>query len=114
MIIADTRHRATCRHDVAEVIEHVEDLLGRERIRILLLDARNLVGNTPVHLLRAFLKDIAEAVLHSVLVDPHTCRQLVAAEVLQRGLVSLFISVCLFVFHWLITPYINPFGLGAA
>ena len=104
MIIANTRHRAACRYDVAEMIEHIKNLLGREWVGVLLLNTGNFIGNTPMHLLRAFLKDIAEAVLHGVLVDPHTCRQLVPAEVLQRGIVSLFISVCLFVFHWLITP----------
>ena len=80
-IIADACHGTTGRNNVAEMIQQVEHLLSRHRVLIFLLDAGNLVGDAPMHLLGRLLVDVAERILHGILVHPHASCQLVAAEI---------------------------------
>ena len=81
IIVADASHRAALRHNVAEMIQQAEQFLGRQRIRILGLNARHLVGNAPVHILRGLLVDVPERVFDRIFVDPNPCGKLVALEV---------------------------------
>ena len=79
--VADTRHGRAGRYDIAEMIQQFENLLLRQRVLILLFDAGHLTGNTPVHILRTLLIDIAVAVLHGIFVHPHAGGKLVAVEI---------------------------------
>ena len=88
-VVANARHRAAGRDHIAEVVDQFEYLLSAQRVFILLLNASNLVGNTPVHILRRPLVDIAKTVLHGILVRPNSGRQLVAIKVLQGCLIGL-------------------------
>ena len=83
IVIADSCHRAACGNNIFEVVQQIENLLGRQRVRILLLHTRNLVGNTPVHLFRRALVDVAERIFHGIFVQPHASSQLVTAKILQ-------------------------------
>ena len=81
VVVADARHRTTGRHDVAEVVQQVENLLCRHRVLILLFDSGYLVGNAPVHLFGRLLIDIAKRILHSIFVHPHPGGQFVTAKI---------------------------------
>ena len=81
MVVADTRHRTARRHDVAEVVQQVENLLCGHRVLVLLLYSGYLVGNAPVHLFGRLLIDVAKRVLHGILVYPHPGGQFVTAEI---------------------------------
>ena len=98
IIIADTRHRAACGHNIAEVVKKVEHILRTHRIGILVLNTRNLICQAPVHIDRRLLKDIPKGILHGILVHPHAGSQLIAIEISQRGLKRLIIRVN-FSFH---------------
>ena len=97
-VVADARHGRTGRHDVAEVVEHFKDALFADRVGILAFDARQFVRQAPVHVGGRTLVDMSEGVLHGIFVHPDACSQLVAGEVFERGLESLFVSVG-FLFH---------------
>ena len=51
VMVADTCHRTACRDDIAEMVQKVEYLLCGQRILVFMLDAGNLVGDAPMHLL---------------------------------------------------------------
>ena len=99
VVVADARHRTACRHDIAEVVQQVENLLGRHRVLVFLFYPCYLVGDTPMHLFGRLLVDIAIGVFHGIFVHPHTGSQFVTLEISQRGLESLIIRVFLFCFH---------------
>ena len=98
-IVANTCHRTTGRHNIPEVVEQFENLLGSHRVRILFFNTRNLIGNTPVHVNRRFLIDIAIAIFHRILVDPHSCRQFISIEIIQRSLQCFFVAKGFISFH---------------
>ena len=95
VIVAYAGHGTAGRYDVAEVVEQVEHLAGCHRVGILLLYPGNLIGYAPVHVFGRFLVDIAEAILHGILVHPHAGCQLVATEIFQGSGKRLLISECL-------------------
>ena len=81
MVITDSRHRRTCRNNIAEVVQQIEDLLCTHRVLVLLLNAGYLVGNAPMHLLGRLLIDVAKRVLHGIFVHPHSSCQFVTAKI---------------------------------
>ena len=81
VVVADTCHRTTGRHDIAEVVQQVENLLRRHRVLVFLLDAGYLVGQSPVHLVGRLLIDVAKRVFHRVLVHPNAGSELIAAKI---------------------------------
>ena len=83
VVVADACHRAAGRYYIAEVVEQLEYLFCRHRVLILLLYTGYLVSNAPVHVQRRLLVDIAYAVLHCVLVHPHSGGQFVTAKISQ-------------------------------
>ena len=83
MVVADTRHRATGRYNIPEVVEQFKDLPGRHRVVVLVFDTRHLIGYTPVHLFGRLLENVSETILHGVFVHPNTGCQFIACEVLQ-------------------------------
>ncbi len=91
-VVADAAHGAALRHDVAEVLEQVVDLLLAERVGILLLDAGIFGGQAAVHHVGVELVD-AVVLAESILVHPHVGGQLVAMEILDRGAHNLLRSV---------------------
>ena len=93
MAVADAGHRTAGRNDVTKMVEQTENLFFRQRIGILALNACYLAGNAPVHVFGRFLEDVAEAVLHRILVDPHTGGQLVATKIFKRGGKGLLIRI---------------------
>ena len=98
-IVADARHRAALRNDVAEMVEQGERLLLRHRGGILALDTLDLGGDALVHLPGRLLVDIAERVLQGVLADPHRSGQFVPVEIPLRfgdRIVVLDLARCLF------------------
>ena len=84
-IVADTGHRAALRDDVAEVVEQREDLVARQRVGIVLLDAFDLGGDTVVHIFGRAFVNMAERIFEGVFRNPYRRRQFVAAEVLLRS-----------------------------
>ena len=99
IIIAYTRHRATSRNYILEMVKKFKYLLCRKRISVFLLYASNLVSNAPMHLFWTFLIDISKAVLHSILVNPYTCSKLVAIKIFKRCLESFFKAIYPLRFH---------------
>ena len=99
VVVADARHGAAGRDDVAEVVEQTEYLVLRHRVLVLLLYAGYLAGYPSVHVLGRALVDLPEAVLHGILVHPHAGSQLVALKVVHRGLKRLLVGICLLRFH---------------
>ena len=83
VVVADTAHRATLRHDIPERFHQIEQFLRRKRIGILLLDTSNLIGYAPMHVVGSLFIDIPIRIFQSVLVDPHTGGQFVTFEILQ-------------------------------
>ena len=81
VVVADTCHRTTGRHDIAEVVQQVENLLGRHRVLVFLFYAGYLVGQSPVHLFGRLLVDLSKRVFHRVLVHPYTGCELIAAKI---------------------------------
>ena len=81
IVVADAGHRRARRDNVFEMVEKVEDLLGRHGILVFLLDAGHFVGDAPVHIFRTLLVDIAIGVLHRILVYPHAGCQFITAEI---------------------------------
>ena len=92
-VVADTCHGATLRDDIAEVVEQVEDLLLRQWVGVVTLDARELACDTVVHIAGRSLVDVAERVLQSVLAHPHLCGEFVTCEILLRS------RYCVLVLH---------------
>ena len=93
VVVAYTCHRATGGYHISEMVEQGKYLFGCHRIAVLIFDACHLIGYTPVHLFWRLLENVSEAILHGVFVNPHTGCKFVAGEVLQRGLVSLIVSI---------------------
>ena len=93
IVVADTTHGASLRHDVAERFHQIEQLLRRKRVRILLLDTSNFIGDTPVHIVGSLLIDIPIRIFQSIFVYPHAGSQLISLEILQRRLIGLVISI---------------------
>ena len=83
VVVADARHRASLGDDVLEIPEQLVNLGCRHRVGVLLLDPGKLVRQAPVHLVRRGLVQVAEGVLHGVLVDPDRGSELIAAEILS-------------------------------
>lgn len=55
-VVADSRHRTTLRDYVSELVEQVENLLLRQRVGVVVLDAGEFGGEPVVHLLRATIR----------------------------------------------------------
>ena len=96
MMVANTCHRATSRNNISEMIEQLEYLLLRKRVRIFLLYAGYLISNTPMHILRRAFKDCSKTIFHGILVDPYSGSKFIAIKVLQRSLISFLIGKSLF------------------
>ena len=77
------------------MVVELENLLLAHRVDVLFLDAGELARHTVVHILRGALRKLPVAVLQRVLVNPHTRRQLVAAEIIDHVLEYLLLGVCL-------------------
>ena len=92
-IVADARHGAACGNDVAEVVDEVEDFFLGHGVRILALDACQFRGDAMVHICGRLLENIAEGVLHGIFVHPHARGQLVAGEIVERGLKRLVVRI---------------------
>ena len=98
-IVADTRHRAALRHDVAEVAHQLEQLLFAQRVRVLAFNTSNLACQTMVHIVGCLLKEVAETVFQRILRAPYASRQLIAMEIHFRCFLCLFLCVNL-LFHF--------------
>ena len=81
VVVADTCHRTSGRHDIAEVIQQIENLLGRHRVLVLLFYTGYLVGQSPVHLFGRLLIDLSKRVFHRILVHPYASGKLIAAKI---------------------------------
>ena len=82
-IVTNARHRTSCRNNISEMVKELENLLSRHGISIFLLDTGNFVRYAPMHVFGAFFVDVAEAVLHRILVHPHASCQLITFEIIQ-------------------------------
>ena len=81
IVITNTRHRTTSRDNISEMVQEVENLLCRQRVLIFVFNTSYLVSNAPMHLFWRLLIDISEAILHRILVDPHTGSKFVSTEI---------------------------------
>ena len=81
IVITDTRHRTTSRDNISKMVQEVENLLCRQRVLIFVFNTSYLVSNAPMHLFWRLLIDISEAILHRILVDPHTGSKFVSTEI---------------------------------
>ena len=84
------------------MIQQIKHLLRRQRILILLFNASHFIGNAPMHIYRTFFINIPEAILHRILIHPHTGSQLVAAKIGQSRLKSLVEAKSFFGVHILL------------
>ena len=100
-IVADTTHRTALRHNVAEVLQQLVDLLLAEGVGILLLDAGILRRQATVHHVRVQLIDLV-VVAQGILVHPHIGGQLVAVEILHRRFHNLLRRVLPVLFGFLL------------
>ena len=66
-IIADTGHRAALRNHILEIFQQVVNFGSIHRVGIFSLDPRDLVGNSPVHLLGRFFVNFSERVFQRIL-----------------------------------------------
>ena len=89
MVVADARHGASLRHDVAEVVEEFEELVFGQRVGILALHAGDLACQAAVHVGGRLLIDVPVSIFQCVLVDPDFGGQFVASEVVERCGVGL-------------------------
>ena len=103
MVIADTCHRTACRHHVAEMVQQFEHLFCTDRILIFLLYTCHFVGDTPVHICRRLLIDIAKAILHGVFVHPNAGSELITAEIGQGSAIGFLVRVSCLIVH----PFYN-------
>ena len=65
------------------MVEEAVYLFGRHGVGILLLNARNLVCDAPVHLGGRFFIDCSERILYGILVYPNSCCEFVAVEIVE-------------------------------
>ncbi len=83
IVIANTCHRTARRHYISEMVKQFEYIFFRHRVGIFPLNTGNLPRYTPMHILRRFLVNIAETVLHGIFVHPYTSREFITAEISQ-------------------------------
>ena len=107
MVVADTRHGASGRHYVSEMVNHIEHLLGAHRIVIVVLYSRDFIGYSPVHICGRLLIDVACAVFHGILVDPYSGCQLIAVKIGERGTVCFVVRICFQFAHNKLDNYYN-------
>ena len=93
MVVANSRHGTSRRHDILEMVEHVEDGLHVHGIGIFVLYACNFPCYSPVHVFRRLLVYVSVTVFDGIFVDPHTCCQFISVEIVERGLICLFIRI---------------------
>ncbi len=99
-IVADTGHRGTLRHDVAEIAQQLESLVGAHGVGVFGLDAGNLAGHAAVHVVGSQLVEVAERVLERIFAGPYARGQFVAFEIFQRCSFRFVVGkMFLFVFH---------------
>ena len=91
MVVSYSCHRTSGRNYISEMVEKVEHFLRRHRVLILVLNSCNLVCNTPVHVFGRLFIYVSEAVLHRILVYPHSCRKLISVEILKGLAESLIV-----------------------
>ena len=89
-IVADARHGAALRHDVAEALQHLKNLLFGHWVGVFPLDASYLAGDAVVHVVRRQLVDVAVAVLECIFVGPYVTCQRVAMEIFLGGGLHFF------------------------
>ena len=94
-IVTDTRHRASLRNNIAETIEQSINLIGTHSVGVAALDARNLIGDTLVHLYGRVLVNAAKRIFQSILAEPYGCSKFIATKVLSCRCKGLFVGVLL-------------------
>lgn len=91
--VADSGHRAPLRHNILEILQIPEHFVVAHRIGIFAFDSGNLRCDAVMHIVGSKFIDIAERVLQGIFAHPHTGGQLVAAEILQRCVVSFIVRI---------------------
>ena len=83
-IVSDSRHRASLWNNVLKPVKQIEQLFFTQWVSIFFFDSSHLVCQSPMHILRRFLVDVAFTVLQSILAYPNFCCQFIAFKILQR------------------------------
>ena len=101
--VADARHGAALRDDVAEMIEQFEHFVAGHRVGIIAFDAFDLGSDALVHLARRRFVDVPERILERILAHPDRSGEFVAAEIGFRlgdrivvGDLARFFGLCVF------------------
>ena len=81
MGVADARHGASGRNDVAEMVEQIEYFLLAERIAVFALHTSQFTSNAVVHLFGRTFIYVSIPVFHGILVHPYSGCKFVTVEI---------------------------------
>jgi len=86
MVVADARHRTSCRNNIAEMVEQREYILCRHRVSVLLFYTGNLEGYPAMHVGWRLLIDTPLRIFHRILGHPYSGGELITVKILSRSL----------------------------
>ena len=93
MVVTDARHGTSGRNNIFEVVKHVKHLLCGYGVGVLVFYSCDFIGDSPMHVRRRLLIDLAETIFHGVFVHPDARSQFVAFKIDHGSIECLFVGV---------------------